>query len=151
MGPYLAAQILAGRQELRLAYFSKRTQTASTIVYRRWYRTLRKQFVHFHGRPAGFFAQALIEMNIVTPFVLTIKQESMSDSETKHFFKANRLGTELDGIAVVFLYFTVFVLDGDRRPVSLSPGKRDSSVAGHAMKLHHIGLSGQSQTERADT
>jgi hypothetical protein len=69
---------------------------------------------------------------------LAVEERPRQDRHGEHLLQADRLGAELDLVAVVRLGLPPLVLYGEREPVTVRP----------AMELRDVGLSNQPQAQR---
>lgn len=85
------------------------------------------------GRLLGFPPQGFVENHIEAVPGLAVEERPRRDRRGEHFLQADRLGAELDLVAVVRLGLPPLVLDGEGKPGTVRP----------VVELHDISLSDQ--------
>ena len=93
------------------------------------------------GRLLGFPPQSLVEDDVEAVPGLAVEERPRRDRYGEHLLQADRLGAELDLVAVVRLWFPPLVLDGK--------GKPDITVR-LMVKFDHIGNSHNAQVQGTD-
>jgi hypothetical protein len=78
-----------------------------------------------------------------------IEQSTLRDVNSKHFFQAYCLGTNLNLIATISLWPSAFVLNRKRTPQSPDIVKPDAAFI-HTMKFHNISDSRQPEPQRPE-
>ncbi len=84
----------------------------------------------FFGCIFRFFTKGFIERYIKASPGPAIKNGSLRDGDGEHFLQTHGLGTELNHVTMIELWFATLILHGKRLPFILV----------NATKLHHIGL-----------
>lgn len=124
----------------RQAVGHQRTALAPLLVNRRRRPSGGDQVVGLPGRLLSLSPQGLVEDDVEAVPGLTIEERSRGDRNGEHLLQADRLGAELDLVAVVRLGLPPLVLDGERLP----------GAVGLAVEFDNIGLSDQPQAERPE-
>jgi hypothetical protein len=84
----------------------------------------------------GFFTEGISEGYIKTSPGPAVKYGSIGNRKRQHLFETHSLGTKLDHVAMVKLWFAALILYGKRLPGLLI----------ETMEFHHIGLSDQTES-----
>jgi len=114
---------------LRAAEFEERAGAALWPKLR-WRRaTDSDESVRGLGNADGFGAKGVVEDHVVPPVGCAIEDRAGRNRVTEHFFKADRLGAELNSVDGLVLGTATLILDGEWFP----------GIVGLAVKLHNIG------------
>ncbi len=92
------------------------------------------------GRLLGLPTQSLVEGDVEAMPGLAVEESPLRDRDGEHLFQTDRLGAELDLVAVVRLGLPPLVLHGEGAPGTVRA----------AVKLHDIGLPDQPQAQRPE-
>lgn len=94
--------------------------------------------MYLAGRLFGLLPQGLVENNIKAMPGLTIEECPCRDRDGEHLLQTDRLGAELDLVAVVRLGLAPLVLHGEGEPGTIRL----------PVELHDVGLPDQPQAQR---
>jgi len=97
----------------------------------------------------GFAPEGVIEGDVETMPRCSVEQRSIGHLYLEHFLQADGLSAKLNFIAVLALWPPALVLDRKGLPEACYIRKADSFF-GHAMELHHVCDSRQSEAERPE-
>lgn len=102
--------------------------------------------VNGRGERGGLRAKGMIKRHLVPTMLGTVEEGSGGDGNAEHFFEADRLGAELNGVDRFVLGPAAFVFDREWAPDSVGVATKFNDV-GDAVESKGKGLQGKGTSD----